>query len=50
MRARLALGKAFHRVTTQLVSGPVTLGSQAPAGVQSRIRSSIAPRPCLAPV
>ena len=38
------------RVTTQLVSGPTTLGSQAPTGVHSLMRRSMARQPCLAPV
>jgi Domain of unknown function (DUF4157) len=37
-------------VTTQPVSGPTTLGSQAPVGVQSRMSRSMARQPCLAPV
>jgi hypothetical protein len=32
------------------VSGTATLGSQAPSGVQRRVSSSKAWRPCLAPV
>ena len=40
----------WSKVTTQLVSGTATLGSQAPVGVHSRVRSSMALRPCFAPV
>jgi hypothetical protein len=46
-RAEVALRP---QVTTQPVSGSAQPGSHAPVGVQSRVRSSRALRPCLAPV
>jgi len=50
--ARSALAQACQQgsVTTQLVSGATMLSSHGPAGVQSRIRRSMARWPFLAPV
>src|SRR5438876_6733056 len=38
-RLKKRIAELEMEVTTQLVSGPTTLGSHAPAGVQSPIRS-----------